>query len=254
MSRKNHLIEFSFVLITMLAAWNVQLDAVAERLTSLLGFEKTSFGHAAIVDAVVPSAVATIAAGAQFSYRRWVWRLLPGSGYSAGVWIYMLIAFVDDAELSIAGWFRLKHDSEEMRVDEARAYYLEPGELVFRGEWTSDTIWLKNRELGIMFTMSAEGIEREPMPSQYNGMIQLRLRPAAKRADGLVWTGHFYDLGDRTGIHGPIAAKRLVKSSYRQDPDDIIGDHIKGLQTLVHQMMGRDRIRYSSDLSRDAPE
>jgi len=247
MSAKNKFLEVSFVVLTVVVAWNLQLNSIGMKVAEFFGFARDSFAETVAVGIFAPMLIALIAAVAQSIYGRWVWKFTSQSGYFAGTWVYALIAQVDGAEIPVAGWFILKHDMTDARIDEAKAYYLDEDGLTFRGEWTSDAVWVKDRELGIVFHMRALGIEREPIPSEYHGFLQVRLDPAIGRARSPVWTGHFHDLGERTGIHGPVAAKRLKRTPRGGGrSEEVITEHIDDLRSAVLQRMGREKMRYAN--------
>ncbi|SNT28439.1 hypothetical protein SAMN05421812_104235 [Asanoa hainanensis] len=237
MSKKNRAIEISFVVIAIVAVWNLQLNNLAIDIAAALGFREDSFGQEVVVGIFVPAVVGGIAVVAQWFYRNFGWRITAKSNNCRGSWVYVLLAQAGDEEFPIAGWFKLSQDAAEMKIDDARAYYIEPDDLLFRGDWTSDTVWLRGKELGIVFAMRAEGVGKEPIPSQYSGFIQLRPRIADRRATP-IWTGHFHDLGDRTGVHGPIAAKRLRKAP-RGDLEGVLEEHVDELRTVALRIMGR---------------
>src|ERR1051326_3137618 len=102
------------------------------------------------------------------------------------------------------GWFRVAHSPWSIEIPQGRAYYYDDGKLTFRGDWTSDTVWAVERRFGFMFTMTARGVAREPLPSQYQGITHFNnLHSSARRGERALWIGHFHDLDDRRGVYGP---------------------------------------------------
>ncbi|NUS45258.1 MAG: hypothetical protein HOQ24_16405 [Mycobacteriaceae bacterium] len=239
MPKKNRLIEFGFVVLAVVAAWNLQLNSVGLRIAANLGFKSGSFGETMTKDVFVPLSVALIGILAQQLFRTVLWRFTRASRRYSGTWVYTCLAHVaPDEEIHTVGWFQLRRDFGNAAIDNARVYYADTDDLTFRGSWFGHPVWIHGDEIGIIFDMDGGGQTREPVPSRYRGFMDLRPRPAIGRDGAQYWDGHFHDLGDRAGIYGPVVAMK-VKGREALNPMEAIQAHREEIWTALLQRVGR---------------
>lgn len=201
------LIVGAFTITSIAVSWK-QLTSVSAAIASSLGAEPTSALHQIIVDGGAPFVLVLLAGVAVWLYNRLLWPTVSGE-YIGGTWVYSLVAKTDGADLDIVGYFRITYSHRVARIEDGVAFYSSIDALTYRGNWTASTVWANGEELRAVFSMHAVNPTREPLPSRYDGYIEIRRsrdHPIRGRA---VWIGYFQDLGDRRAVIGPVYAERL---------------------------------------------
>lgn len=224
--------------LSVLVGWNVNFADQFERLGLAIGLAEGSVGQDVLVGVGVPGGVLALTVGAVTLYEKVVWPRWPSSGCCRGLWLYGLVAHADEEDFLICGWFRVHHTPSEIRIDEAIAYYVENDDLIFRGKWASDTVWPADRRIAFVFAMAAEGVTREPLPSRYQGFLELGARTVDAHNKQNVWAGYFHDLGDRRGVHGPVAGRHLGNRHKNMAEEDILTSHLPVLRRTLAQLGG----------------
>ena len=239
MQKRARIIQLMFGALSIVVAFNLNLPSVMGQYATDIGLKDPSVGRSVVIGLAVPLAIIFMS---WFAVSLYQWLLWPFLGSRSGLWVYALNAHVDQDELPVAGWFRVSHTPWTIEVVEGRAYYLDNDHLTFRGEWTSDVIWTEPRRIGIVFTMIARGVTREPLPSQYQGYIQLGLRTRGTHGERALWTGYFHDLDDRRGVHGPVACTRTSKWTRARSSEELLLKHIPHLMENILELEGRKAI------------
>ena len=228
-----------FGALSVVVGFNLNLPSLVGKVSTDIGFKDPSVGRSVMIGLAVPLAIVFMSWLAVSLYN---WFLWPFLGSRSGLWVYALNAHVEHDELTVAGWFRVLHTPWTIEVIEARAYYLDKDQLTFRGEWTSDAVWIASRRIDIVFTMIARGVTREPMPSHYQGYIQLGLRTRGTHGERALWTGYFHDLDDRRGVHGPVACTRTSKWTRAHSSEELLLRQLPHLKETILELEGRKAI------------
>jgi hypothetical protein len=236
MQRRAQIIQFMFGALSIVVGFNINLPSLVDRLAISAGFKDQSVGQQVMVGTLVPGAIVVLAFLSSVLYQQLIW---PFTGSRAGLWTYALNAHIEDKELPVIGWFRVVHSPWSIDIVEARAYYFDDGKLTFRGDWTSDTVWVADRRFGFIFMMMARGVSREPMPSQYQGFMHYNLRSGAERGERAQWAGHFHDLDDRRGVHGPAACARVSRRNGARPSHDLLLRRSGQLMKCIRELEGR---------------
>ncbi|WBC14853.1 hypothetical protein O7600_27875 [Micromonospora sp. WMMA1998] len=231
-------VELMFATLAVVVGFNIDFNAYVGNAADYLGLAPDSVGRKMLLGLSVPIAVVALTWLSIFLFHRLVWPFSPRSECRRGLWLYFLLARTDQGDLPVTGWFRIHHTPDEIKINEALAYYVDGSKLVFRGEWHSETVWTGNRRLSLIFTMIAQGVTREPLPSQYQGHIQLTSRSRGTNGERDLWTGYFHDLGDRRGIHGPVAAFRLPLWQMFQPPRRLLAKKVERLRISAYELVG----------------
>lgn len=234
------LLEWAFAALSVIVVWNLELSRRLRDIAISAGIEDTSFAMVVLVDTAVPIALVGLTALAVFFYDRFLWRISARGDYLGGLWLYSLIARTENGDTHIAGRFVVKHLHSRVEVVDGVAYYREPDCLIFRGQWTATMVWTSTSTLSFVFEMRAPGASRE-LPSTYDGIMRLNFGPEGHHRTGQVCSGYFHDLGDRRGVHGPVAALR-AKGCDAQNADDMLAKSVVDLEERALSLIGRASI------------
>ncbi|MFC4531510.1 hypothetical protein [Sphaerisporangium dianthi] len=246
------MIEMLFGALALLIGFNLDLDKLIGKVADALGLQSPSVLRTIFLGTVVPGVIFVLTWTAIHVYESIIWPLLPGDHKLSGLWVYALVAHIDGDHISVAGWFRVEQRLDGVSIPEARAYYVESDEgLTFRGDWTSRTVWAGVESVAFLFAMIADGAVREPMPTRYEGHMQLMRHGPHKQGEREFWSGYFHDLGDRRGIHGPVIALRLRDRRSTRSPLDAIDRHLPYLKLRVGELTG-ERVTRGVAKGRDA--
>lgn len=236
--RRSRLIELMMGAFSVIIGFNLDLPGLLGNLAAGAGFTEPSLARSVIVNGGVPFAVIVMTITSISVYHKLIWPFWPGLGCCTGLWLYVLMAHTEGKDYLVGGWFRMEHTPHDIRITEALAYYLDGDDLTFRGEWASEAVWTAPRRLTFAFNMVAQGMVREPMPSQYQGLMQLTTRTRGTHGEKDLWTGYFHDLGDRRGVHGPVAGVRARRFVGRRSPEEHLLSYVPRLRETVLELVG----------------
>lgn len=234
-SRTQRPVRMTTAVLALLLAWN-GLPGAARSLAEALGATPGSFLDVVIVDGLLPLLIAALVALAVRVYDNLYWPRWDRT-YQGGWWVYALIAHAEGGEqIPIVGGFFLDHRPDSVSISEGRAYYADGPSLVRRGDWVGDTAWLVNKQLSVLFRMHGVRIQREPMPSRYEGLFTVRFLRSSPVAGVSGWTGHFQDLEDRSSVGGPVYAEYLGRQHRKASldkVDEVLMDQFRTLLARV---------------------
>lgn len=209
-------IEWLFAFISVVITWQLQLPSVLGSFAQNIGAMPNSLLNKIIVDTGIPLILALIVWITIFCYERLIWPWFPVDLSKSGWWIYILSTKFSESgngkledEVIVVGCFNVKHTPLTINVIEGHAYYLDKGNLLFRGDWDADVVWANTEKLRILFGMKSLTSKREVSPSYYEGYIEVAKISENPIIGKSCWSGYFHDLGDRKNITGPFYAERL---------------------------------------------
>lgn len=231
-ARENRIVNWLFGLLAIVAGWQLDLPVQLAALAHVLGAQPKSWMERVIIGAGVPAVLALLAASAIAVYDKIIWPLIPNAS-GRGWWVYALLARTETELIEIVGYFFLEHSPSQIRIVEAAAFYAGP-QLSFRGTWTSDYVWFAGRDLRLLFFMNADRPAREPMPSKYEGYLELHRSSLKPLVGSTVWSGFFHDLGDRRLVTGPVYAERISRIGNAQKAKAILGSSASRLLAAAH--------------------
>jgi len=211
-SRTERTFEWVFALASVTTAWNLDLSNHLGSLAVSLGAQSGTLLYRLLVDGGVPVLLMVIAGVAIVLYERVIWPVWPWSRCRRGWWVYSLVVCDNGATMEVAGYFFLDDRIEGACIPEGRAYYLDAHGLTHRGDWTASHVFVGSNSLRGLFSMRAQGPTREPLPSHYDGYLQVDHTSDSPLVGRDVWCGYFNDLGDRHRVWGPAVAERLRRA------------------------------------------
>jgi hypothetical protein len=204
-------IDWVFFLLSATVVWQLDLPTFFVAAAQGLGARSGSPLFHFLVDVVPPALLVGIAWTAVGVYKNVLWPRLPGSNYRKGWWIYGLTAYGEEGDgdsTTVVGHFYLDQDPERVRIPSGKAYIVEEGRIVEeRGSWSSDTIWIDDRTMKIIFDMQA--VNERGLPESYEGLIDVDETRAESVVGTSSYEGRFYDLDRGNMVLGQIYAERL---------------------------------------------
>jgi hypothetical protein len=212
-------IDWVFFLLSATVVWQLRLPAFFAALARNIGARSGSPIFHLLVDIFPPIILVSAAWLTTEVYKKVIWPRLPSSNYRHGWWIYGLIAYGEDGEepTTVAGHFYLDQTPESVRIPEGKAYIVEDDEVVEeRGTWQSETIWLSEDSVKIIFNMKA--VDETGLPESYQGLIDLSRTLDDASVGDSSYEGQFFDLDRGNMVLGQIHAERMgPKESYDRD-------------------------------------
>ena len=215
-SASERLIAWTFAIASVAVGWQLQLPSLIGEITTRLGVNPGSFLQSAIVDVGVPIVLGTLAWGAAQLYYTTLWPLLSPN-HKGGWWVYALVAKVGDKFVDTVGCFYIEHRPVGAAVVEGHAFYLNDSQRTYRGDFHADVVWITKAQLRYLYSMHSLNQIREPLPSHYEGYLELRLVREEPLAGTSAWRGYFQDLGDRHSISGPVYAEKFSRIRARRN-------------------------------------
>ena len=209
-STNERLISFAFTLLSVIGVWRLNLSELFGDAAIRVGISQDTTLFEVVQTGGIPTALMAVAGLAIWFYNKVLWPLWPYSGCRRGWWVYGLKSQLPNGDIrNIVGRFRLAHTPGEASISQGRAFALGEIEPIFRGNWTSDVVWISATEIRAIFEMRAINPRPEAMPSVYNGYISLARAERSPLTGRACWEGEFHDLGDRRNASGWIYAERL---------------------------------------------
>jgi hypothetical protein len=205
-------IDWVFFLLSATVVWQLDLPTFFVGTARGLGARSGSPLFHFLVDIAPPALLVGIAWTAVGVYKNVLWPRLPGSNYRNGWWIYGLTAYGEEEEdpTTVVGHFYLDQDPERVRIPSGKAYIVEEDRIVEeRGSWSSDTIWIDDQTLKIIFDMQA--VDEQGLPESYEGLIDMDETLDDSIVGTSSYEGRFYDLDRGNMVLGQIYAERLPR-------------------------------------------
>ncbi len=206
---KNDLIESTFAILSVIIIWQINIPVKLKYVAEYLGASEGEILYEIILNGGIPLAVGLSAVLSVWIYRNIIWQYLPGTINRSGWWIYSLVAIKKEEYIPVVGYFYVKQLSTEIYVPEGRSFYVKENKLIHRGDWSSEALWIKGDIIRMVFSMKAGVNLIEPTPLNYDGFVELQEKSVQPIYGLTVWSGNFHDLGDRSGIYGPMYAEYI---------------------------------------------
>jgi hypothetical protein len=216
------LLQWAFALLSIVIVWQLNLPRLLKHLAATLGAADKGWVQRIIIDGGVPVMIAGVAALSLWLYRAFIWRLSSGSLYQGGWWVYALVserAEYGRRRANSVGFFRVVHTTQEARVVEGCAYYVENNSFERGRYWHADTMWVSLNHIRLVFSMRATDPLPEVLPSHFEGFMELNRVTRKPLVGKTVWSGYFNDLKDRRDVFGSVYAERLTRFVPRKAED-----------------------------------
>lgn len=225
-------IDWIFFLLSATIVWQLQLPQFFGGMVRSIGAEPGSPLFHIFVDILPPVLLVGIAWGTTQIYKEILWPRIPSSNYRNGWWIYSLVAYGEEGEepTKVAGHFYLEHTPESIQIPDGKAYIIDNREIVEeRGSWASDTVWVDQKSVKIIFNMSA--VNESGLPESYEGLIDMSSTLDEPIIGESTYEGRFYDLDRGNMVLGQIYAERVDLGEYsnRQKVYDSITENTEVL-------------------------
>lgn len=205
-------IDWVFFLLSATVVWQLDLPSFFVDAAQGLGARSGSPLFHFFVDVVPPVLLVGIAWTAVGVYKNVLWPRLPDSNYRNGWWIYGLTAYGEEEgdPTRVVGHFYLDQDPERVRIPSGKAYIVDGDRIVEeRGSWSSDTIWIDDQTVKIIFDMQA--VNERGLPESYEGLIDMDETLDDSVVGTSSYEGRFYDLDRGNMVLGQIYAERLPR-------------------------------------------
>ncbi|WP_267643304.1 hypothetical protein [Haloarchaeobius amylolyticus] len=229
-------IDWIFFLLSATIVWQLNLPGFFAEWVQAFGAKPGSPLYHVFVDIFPPVILVGLAWVSVLIYKKLLWPRIPESNYSNGWWIYGLTAYGEEEEpIKIVGHFYIRHEPESISIPNARAFVVEDGDIIKeRGSWSSDTIWVNNQTVKILFNLRA--VDDSGLPENYEGLIDMSQTMSDEIIGGASYKGQFYDLDRGEMVLGNIYAERLsTENTYNTEQVlDIISEH-------AHDLVNRSR-------------
>ncbi len=234
---EERVIAWALALLSVALAWQLDLPRLLKSFAADLRVPSESALYYALVNGGIALIFVGISWSAVHFYEDVLWRWLPGLGCKRGWWIYGLIAEHGGTEVQIAGVFYLLHTPADAQVIEGRAFYVEGDSLRPRGNWSSDTVHIRDRRARVLYSMHSVNPEPEAIPSMYEGYLSLSRTSTRLQVGVESWRGYFHDLGDRREVAGAIYAERLqpLRIRHSDEAEKVLRKCTAGLLAHVNE-------------------
>ena len=232
------LIDWVFVLLSATVVWQMDLPAFFGQGIESFGAQPGSPLYHLFVDIFPPMLLVGLAWVSTFVYKNWLWPRIPESNYRNGWWVYGLTAHGEDnTPVQVVGHFYIDHDPDSIRIPDGKAYIIEDGKIAReRGSWSSNTVWVDEQTLKIIFKMKA--VNKSGLPENYEGLIDVDRTVGSEVVGNAAYKGQFYDLDREDMVLGNVYAERISsRNSYNSEQIvEILSDH-------THELVNRSQLR-----------
>lgn len=208
-------IDWIFFLLSATIVWQLQLPEFFAGIVRSIGAESGSPLFHIFVDILPPVLLVGIAWATTQIYKNLLWPRIPSSNYRNGWWVYSLIAYGEEGEepTTVAGHFYLEHTPESIGIPDGKAYIVDNGEIIEeRGSWSSDTVWVDEKSVKIIFNMNA--VNESGLPESYEGLIDINSTLDEPIIGESTYEGRFYDLDRGNMVLGQVYAERIDIGEY----------------------------------------
>lgn len=216
-SRTEQFISFGLAFASVLSLWLINPPSIIGEIAVKSGVHKDSTLYKIIVNLSVPFFLTVAAWFSLKFFNKFIWPILSSTDYKGGWWVYSLIAIAETPEgppltVPVVGYFHVIHTPEMMNINEGCSFYFDSGSLSHRGDWCAESVWQIQNKFRFVFSMHTINNPREPVPSNYEGFIEVEKKSDKPYIGVSVWCGYFNDLKDRKKISGQIYAEFLKRS------------------------------------------
>jgi len=169
-------IVWAIALISIAVAWQLNIPKQLITLSINLGVTDGSILYHLIVDGGISVIFVGIAWMAIRVYEDILWPWWPKFGCKRGWWIYGLITKSGETTTEVVGFFHVLHTTFGAQIIEAHSFYFKDDQLIPRGDWHADAVWIFDNKIKLIFNMHAVNPVPEATPARYEGYLSLNYR------------------------------------------------------------------------------